>query len=237
MCAWGRVVGPADQPFSLSASSPVHLSVPPRGCKRVPELGKEVSGRRLGSDLTAVTISPPISTAVRSDRLILQLRLEPAAGPGLRMNQLSLGLGFYFIISLQLPRRQQKREREGETPSWQISFPARGAVGAGRGGMVFRRLTAVSYKGRSFYKGTSFSIGSCAVMKSKGELSQGWSRESPCGRKALGLPGLVWSHGGAVQALKGSTGRSQAGETSVPRKRWDQHKTQRMCLFLHPQHI
>lgn len=112
------------------------------------------------------------------------------------MNQLSLGLGFYFIISLQLPRRQRKREREGETPSWQISFPARGA---GRGGMVWGRLTAVSCKGRSSYKGTSFSIGSCA--------------------------------GGAVQALKGSTGRNQAGKTSVPRKK---RKAQQTRLFLHP---
>lgn len=128
--------------------------------------------------------------------MILQLRLEPAAGPGLRMNQLSLGLGFYFIISLQLPRRQRKKEREGETPSWQISFPARGA---GRGGMVWGRLTAVSCKGRSSYKGTSFSIGSCA--------------------------------GGAVQALKGSTGRNQAGKNSVPRKK---RKAQQTRLFLHP---
>lgn len=144
------------------------------------------------------------------------------------MNQLSLGLGFYFIISLQLPRRQRKKEREGETPSWQISFPARGA---GRGGMVLGRLTAVSYKGRSSYKGTSFSIGSCAVLKSKSELSQGWSSESPYGRKALGFPGLVWSHGGAVQALKGSAGRNQAGKTSVPRKK---RKAQQTRLFLHP---
>lgn len=71
--------------------------------------GKTGRGGRLGSALVAVRISPLIYTAVSSDRLILQLCLEPAAGPGLWMNQLSLVLGFYFIILLQ-PRSQAAKE-------------------------------------------------------------------------------------------------------------------------------
>lgn len=72
-------------------------------------MGKTGQGRRLGSALVAVRISPLIYTAVSSDRLILQLCLQPAAGPGLWMNQLSLVLGFYFIILLQ-PRSQAAKE-------------------------------------------------------------------------------------------------------------------------------
>lgn len=86
--------------------------VPP-GYNWVPRLGKMGPGRRLGSALAAVRISPLIYTAVSSDRLILQLCLEPAAGPGLWMNQLSLGLGFYFIIFLQLPSQAAKERARG----------------------------------------------------------------------------------------------------------------------------
>lgn len=85
----------------------------PQGYNRVPRLGKTGPGRRLGSALAAVRISPLIYTAVSSDRLILQLCLEPAAGPGLWMNQLSLGLGFYFIIFLQLPSQGSKERARG----------------------------------------------------------------------------------------------------------------------------
>lgn len=81
----------------------------PLGCNWVPRMGKTGQGRRLGSALVAVRISPLIYTAVSSDRLILQLCLQPAAGPGLWMNQLSLVLGFYFIILLQ-PRSQAAKE-------------------------------------------------------------------------------------------------------------------------------
>lgn len=91
---------------------PIHPSIcAPRG---VPPLGK-VPRRRLGSALAAVSISSLIYTAVSSDRLILQLCLEPAAGPGLWMNQLSLGLGFYFIISLQLPSQAAKERARGRS--------------------------------------------------------------------------------------------------------------------------
>lgn len=81
----------------------------PPGHNWVPWMGKTGQGRRLGSALVAVRISVLIYTAVSSDRLILQLCLEPAAGPGLWMNQLSLVLGFYFIILLQ-PRSQAAKE-------------------------------------------------------------------------------------------------------------------------------
>lgn len=104
----------------------------------------------MGSALVAGRISLLISTAVSSDRLILQLCLEPAAGPGLWMNQLSLVLGFYFIILLQ-PRSQAAEE--GETRSWQISFPARvlpawlwDYPGGGSEGIVFQELTSVRNK-------------------------------------------------------------------------------------------
>lgn len=110
---WERfqLTEPADHPFSLSDSSPsAHL---PQGYNQVPRLGKTVPGRRLGSALAAVGISPLIYTAVSSDRLILQLCLEPTAGPRLWMNQLSLGLGFYFIIFLQLPSQAAKKRERG----------------------------------------------------------------------------------------------------------------------------
>lgn len=109
-------------------------------------------GRRLGSALAAVRISPLIYTAVSSDRLILQLCLEPAAGPGLWMNQLSLGLGFYFIILLQ-PLSQAAKEEERR--SWQIFclahvLPASQlgfeTPGGGREGTVLQGLTAVRNK-------------------------------------------------------------------------------------------
>lgn len=85
----------------------------PQGYNWVPRLGKAGPRGRLGSAPAAVRISPLIYTAVNSDRLILQLCLEPAAGPGLWMNQLSLGLGFYFIIFLQLPSQAAKGRARG----------------------------------------------------------------------------------------------------------------------------
>lgn len=85
---------------TLLALFPCPSAISPRGTTGSLGWGP---GRRLGSALAAVRISPLIYTAVSSDRLILQLCLEPAAGPGLWMNQLSLGLGFYFIILLQPP--------------------------------------------------------------------------------------------------------------------------------------
>lgn len=102
--------GSALRPLCLFPCPSARLA---QGCSRVPRLGRTGPGSRLGSALAAVRISPLIYTAVSSDRLILQLCLEPAAGPGLWMNQLSLGLGFYFIIFLQLPSQAAKeRERE-----------------------------------------------------------------------------------------------------------------------------
>lgn len=63
--------------------------------------------------LTAVGISPLIYNAVSSDRLILQFCLEPAAGPGLGMNQLSPGFGIVISwFSLNLPCRQMNRKAE-----------------------------------------------------------------------------------------------------------------------------
>lgn len=102
--------GSALLPLCLFPRPPAHL---PQGYNQVPRLGKASPGRRLGSALAAVRISSLIYTAVSSDRLILQLCLEPAAGPGLWMNQLSLGLAFYFIIFLQLPSQAAKERARG----------------------------------------------------------------------------------------------------------------------------
>lgn len=149
--SWSQRISPS--PLCLF---PCPSARSPQGYSRVPQLGKTGPGSRLGSALAAVRISLLIYTAVSSDRLILQLCLEPAAGPGLWMNQLSLGLGFYFIIFLQLPSQAAKeREREGERKSWHISFPPRvlpasqlgfGTPGGWREGIVFQGLTAVRNK-------------------------------------------------------------------------------------------
>lgn len=101
-----RAGGSALLPLGLFPCPSARL---PPGHKWVPRMGKTGQGRRLGSALVAVRISLLIYTAVSSDRLILQLCLEPAAGPGMWMNQLSLVLGFYFIILLQ-PRSQAAKE-------------------------------------------------------------------------------------------------------------------------------